>query len=114
MNVTPFASAKPYDAPLHAGVLSLRLQGMEASPSAFCSVGLSYYLPGGNARMSAGPTDKIYVVIDGELSVETGDGQQVTLGKFDSCFIPAGETREAVNKANAMVTLLVVIATPSS
>jgi quercetin dioxygenase-like cupin family protein len=112
MHVTRIADARPYDAPKHIDVAALRLQGLEATPSGFCSVGLSYYLPGGKAEMSAGPTEKIYVVLDGELVVELGDGQRSVLQAMDSCLIEPGEAREVRNETNATATLLVVMPLP--
>jgi quercetin dioxygenase-like cupin family protein len=110
MQVTHFEAAKAYEAPLHEGVACLRLQGAEATRCDFCAVGLSYYLPAGSAAMSAGPTDKIYVVLEGELTVQVEGGAPQVLGRYDSCHIAAGETREVRNTGNAVATLLVVVA----
>jgi mannose-6-phosphate isomerase-like protein (cupin superfamily) len=43
--------------------------------------------------MDAGPIEKIYVVIAGEVTVELGDGTVEVLGSLDSCLIPPGESR---------------------
>ncbi len=112
MHITRLADAQPYTAPLHAGVAALRLQGLEASPSSFCSVGLSYYLPGGCAEMSAGPQEKVYVVLEGELVVTLGDGARHVLKGLDSCLIEPGERREVRNETNTVATLLVVMPAP--
>jgi quercetin dioxygenase-like cupin family protein len=112
MKITRLSEARPYSAPKHVDVASLRLQGLEASPAGFCSVGLSYYLPGGRAEMSAGPQEKIYVVLDGELTIELGGGETAVLGRLDSCLIEAGEAREVRNETNAVATLLVVMPAP--
>lgn len=114
MRVTRLADARPYQAPKHFDVSALRLQGLEATPAGFCSVGLSYYLPGGKAEMSAGPQEKIYVVIDGELVVEIGGGEKTVLKPMDSCLIEAGESREVRNETNRTATLLVVMPLPTS
>ncbi len=42
MHLTRLADAKPYTAPKHSDVVALRLQGMEATPSGFGWLGLSY------------------------------------------------------------------------
>jgi quercetin dioxygenase-like cupin family protein len=114
MHITRLANAKPYTAPKHFDVAALRLQGLEASPSGFCSVGLSYYLPGGKAEMSAGPQEKIYVLIEGELTVALENGDRAVLKPMDSCLIAAGEAREVRNETNATATLLVIMPLPSS
>jgi quercetin dioxygenase-like cupin family protein len=111
VHLTRLADAKPYTAPLHSGVAALRLQGLEASPAAFGSLGLSYYLPGGRAEMSAGPQEKIYVLLEGELVVELGDGARHVLQPLDSCLIEPGERREVRNESNRVATLLVVMPT---
>jgi quercetin dioxygenase-like cupin family protein len=114
MRVTRLADAKPYDAPMHSDVTALRLQGLEASPAGFCSVGLSYYRPGAKAAMSAGAQEKIYVVLDGEVAVELADGQKSFLHPMDSCLIEANEAREVRNETDRMATLLVVMPLPTS
>lgn len=112
MEITRFADARRYDAPKHYDMRSLRLQGFEASASGFAWTGLSHFLPGGGAEMDSSPLEKIYVVIDGEIVVELGDGTQQTLGKFDSCFIPGGEARAIRNDGNAIATIIVVMPYP--
>lgn len=107
MEITRFRDAKPYDAPKHTDVKSLRLQGLTGQPG--CSLGYSYYLPGGRAAMDAGPKGKVYVVIEGELVVELGTGERQVLGPMDSCAITPGEAREIRNETNRIATLLVVI-----
>jgi quercetin dioxygenase-like cupin family protein len=114
MHITRLADAKPYPAPNHSDVVALRLQGAEASPAGLGSVGLSYYLPGGKAEMSAGPQEKIYVVIEGELTVELAGGEKAVLKPLDSCLIEPGEAREVRNETNAPATLLVIMTLPTS
>jgi quercetin dioxygenase-like cupin family protein len=114
MQITQLAEAKRYDAPKHFDMRSLRLQGLDASAADFAWVGLSYFLPGGGAEMDAGALGKIYVVLDGEVTIELGDGGTRALGKLDSCFIPAGEARAIRNAGNMIATMLVVMPTPKS
>jgi len=73
MQITRFTDARRYDAPNHFDMRSLRLQGFDISASRFAWVGLSHFLPQGGAAMDAGPLEKIYVVIDGQITVELGD-----------------------------------------
>jgi mannose-6-phosphate isomerase-like protein (cupin superfamily) len=111
MKVTRFPDAKPYAAPNHYDIRSLRLQGFEpGGPETFWT-GLSHFLPGGGAGPDASPLEKVYVMLAGELTVKVGDAE-VVLGPMDSCFIPGGETREVKNKANAVATMLVVMPYP--
>jgi glyoxylate utilization-related uncharacterized protein len=112
MEVTRFADALPYLAPLHHDVKSLRLQGFNASSADFAWAGLSHILPGGGADMDAGPSGRIYVVIDGEVTITLGSGEVTVLRKLDSCFIPVGEAREVSNRSNAVATMIVIMPAP--
>lgn len=112
MEITRFNEARRYDAPKHFDMRSLRLQGFEASAAKFAWTGLSRFLPGGGAEMDSSPLEKIYVVLDGEVTIELGDGSTETLGKLDSCFIPSGEARAIRNEGNAVATMLVVMPYP--
>jgi quercetin dioxygenase-like cupin family protein len=109
MQVKRLADAQRYDAPKHFDMRSLRLQGLEATPADFAWVGLSYFLPGGGAEMDAGALGKIYVVLDGEVTIDLTDGATHVLRKLDSCFIPAGEARAIRNAGNVVATMLVVM-----
>jgi quercetin dioxygenase-like cupin family protein len=114
MQITRLADAKRYDAPKHFDMRSLRLQGLEASNADFAWAGLSYFLPSGGAEMDAGALGKIYVVLEGQISITLGDGSTHVLTKLDSCFIPAGEARAVYNHGNQVATMLVVMPTPNT
>jgi quercetin dioxygenase-like cupin family protein len=112
MEVTRLADAKPYDAPKHFDMRGLRLQGFDASNTESFWVGLSNFLPGGGAEMDATALEKVYVVVDGEVTVTTDDGE-ATLGKYDSCRLAPGEARSILNKTNLPALMLVVMPYPS-
>lgn len=112
MHVKRFAEAKPYEAPNHHGVVGLRLQGFEPDGPVNQWIGLSQFLPGGGAGPDSTPVEKVYFVVDGEMTVVV-DGTETVLGRYDSCTIPAGEVREIINRTNEVVTMLVVIPYPS-
>ena len=114
MQITRLADAKRYDAPKHFDMRSLRLQGLEATGADFAWAGLSYFLPGGGADMDAGALGKIYVVLEGHISITLGDGSTHVLEKLDSCFIPAGEARAVHNHGNVVATMLVVMPSPNA
>jgi len=111
MLVKRFADAKPYEAPNHRGVAGLRLQGFEEGGPTNQWVGLSQYLPGGGAGPDSTPFEKVYVVLDGEMTIIV-DGKETVLRKLDSCTIPPNEIRELTNRQNAVCTMLVVIPYP--
>jgi quercetin dioxygenase-like cupin family protein len=112
MEITRFEDARRYDAPKHFDMRGLRLQGFDASSSSFAWTGLSHFLPGGGAEMDASPLEKIYVVLEGEVTIELGDGEKQRLARLDSCFIPGGESRAIVNEGNSMATMLVIMPYP--
>ena len=112
MQITRFTEARPYVAPNHFDVRSLRLQGFDVSAARFAWVGLSHFLPGGGAQMEASPLAKIYIVLAGEITVELGDGSKHVLRELDSCFIPGSEARAVRNECNAVATMLVVMPHP--
>ena len=75
-----------------AAVVGLRLQGFEEGGPTNQWVGLSQFLPGGGAGPDSTPFEKVYVVLDGEMTVSAGGGETV-LGRYDSCTIAPGEER---------------------
>lgn len=114
MQITRLDDAKRYDARGHYDMCAIRLQGFDASNSKFAWAGLSHFLPGGGADMNASPLEKIYVVLEGEVTIELGDGTIETLGKFDSCYIPGGESRAVRNERNVVATMLVLMPYPET
>ncbi len=112
MKVTRLNEAKTYDAKLHHSMTALRLQGLEASELESFSCSLSYFLPGGGAEWSASANEKVYVVIEGEVTILSGSSEQpveTTLGPLDSCLIGFGEARAVENRSNQPVTMLVIV-----
>jgi quercetin dioxygenase-like cupin family protein len=108
MLVKRFEEAKPYDAPNHRGVVGLRLQGFEPGGPTNQWVGYSQFLPGGGAGPDSTLFEKVYVVLDGAMTVIVG-GKETVLGEMDSCTIAPGEVRELVNRTNDVCKMLVVI-----
>ena len=111
MEVTRLQDAKPYDAPKHFDMRGLRLQGFEASGAEAFWVGLSNFLPGGGAEMDATPLEKVYVVVSGEVTITTEEGE-TTLGALDSCRLAPNEARAIVNKTNLPALMLVAMPYP--
>jgi hypothetical protein len=111
MHLKRFQDAQPYDAPNHRGVVGLRLQGFEPGGPTNQWIGLSQFLPGGGAGPDSTPFEKVYVVIEGEMTVII-DGKETVLKKFDSCTIAPGEVRVIENRTNHTCTMMVVIPYP--
>lgn len=111
MHLKRFESARPYEAPNHFACHGLRLQGFEEGGPTNQWVGHSQFLPGGGAGPDATPFEKVYVVLEGEMTVIV-DGEETVLGKYDSCTIAPGEIRKIENRRNSVCTMLVVVPYP--
>ncbi|MBI4786044.1 MAG: cupin domain-containing protein [Chloroflexi bacterium] len=111
MKVTRLAEAVKYNPPKHSDCYAMHLQHKNLGCEAPYWVGCSYYLPGGTADWDAGPLPKIYVVLEGELTM-TFDDWQVKLGPMDSIYIGPGENRQVRNDTNRVATMLVVMPYP--
>lgn len=109
MKVTRMAEAQPYAARNHSAMCAFRLQGAEATPAENFWLGYSIFLPGGGADHGAGPTEKVYVVLEGEIAV-IFEGETVVLGPMDSILIEANEARAVENRSNAVCKMLVISA----
>lgn len=99
---------KPYEAAKHFNMTALRLHGKEETGSQKFWVGLSHFLPGGGAEYSESPTEKVYFVLEGEVTVKTKE-EETVLGPWDSVYIAPDEGREILNKTNKPATMLVII-----
>jgi len=110
MQVTRYSEAPPYEAPEHYGMACLRLQGKESTETDAIWIGLSHILPGGSTSLKDASVEKIYVVVAGEVTVETPTGS-VVLGFLDSCRLAPGEARRLVNNTNAPASILLAMPT---
>lgn len=106
-----FSEAQPYEAPNHRGVVGLRLQGFEPDGPKNQWVGLSQFLPGGGAGPDSTPFEKVYVMLEGQMTMMI-NGRETVLGPLDSCTIPPGEVREIQNRTNYVCKMLVIIPYP--
>jgi len=101
----------PYSAPLHFDMKAMKLQGKEETGATKFWMGMSYFLPGGGADWAYeenSPTEKVYFVIEGEITVKSKTETYI-LRKGDSIFIGPNEGRSMINNTNQVATVLVVI-----
>jgi uncharacterized cupin superfamily protein len=108
MEVTRIAGATPYAAAKHHDVTAFRLQGFDVSDVKAFWVGLSHYEPGGRAERDASGTEKVYVAIEGEITVITDAGDAV-LGPLDSCYLSPGGARAVESRSGARASMLVMM-----
>lgn len=111
MHVTRINDAKPYEAKFHYNMAALQLQGGAESDTRHFTCGLSYFLPGGGVTRSASATEKVYVVLRGQLTVITDQGE-ATLGPLDSCLLAPDEARAIENRTTDVAAILVIVSKP--
>lgn len=111
MKVNRLADVQEYEAKGHFDMKGFRLQGFDASDCKNFHVGLSYFLPGGGTTHTATPLEKVYVGVEGELTIVTDDGEDV-LRPLDSCYLAPSEGRSIINRTNKIASILVIMPYP--
>jgi len=110
MKQVKFNEVKPYKAPLHFDCSTLKLHGTEETGAKEFWMGVTHFLPGGGAEYAYedSPIEKIYVVLDGQVTIKTKTEEYV-LNKYDSIFIAPNEGSSIINETNMPATMLVVV-----
>ena len=111
MKKVQLKDVRPYEAPKHFHMKALKLHGKEETGSQRFWVGLSHFLPGGGAEFDESPVEKIYFVLEGEVTIKTRK-EEIVLGPWDSIYIGPAEGREIINRTNRPASMLVVISYP--
>ena len=111
MYIKSLNDAKPYEAPNHQKCHSVRLAGFEDYGPKNFWVGYSQFLPGGGAGPDSSPLEKVYVIINGSLTIKV-DGNTKIANPGDTVFIPGGIEREIRNETNEVVIMNVVMPYP--
>jgi len=111
MKKVELKDVKPYDAAKHFKMTALRLHGKEETGVQKFWMGLSHFLPEGGAEYDASPTEKIYFVLEGEVTVQTKT-EEIVLRQWDSIYIGPDEGRSIINNTNKPASMLVVINYP--
>jgi len=114
MKKVELKDVKPYAAPKHFNMTALRLHGREETGAQKFWMGLSHFLPQGGAEFEASPTEKIYFVLEGEVTVITAEKQKIVLKAWDSIHIGANEGRSLINESNRPASMLVIINYPDA
>lgn len=110
MKKVEFSNVKPYKAPMHFDCTTLKLHGTEETGASKFWMGVTHFLPAGGAEYAYedSPTEKVYVVLEGEVVVKSKT-ETFVLKKWDSIFIGPNEGREIINETNMPATMLVVV-----
>lgn len=110
MKVIRVSDSAAYNPPLHHGMVALKLSDEKLTGARRFWCGLSHFLPGGGAEWAYddSPTEKLYVLLEGELTLRTRDGPQL-LRKGDVAYLAPNEGRELVNHTNYPASMLVLV-----
>ncbi|MGL5259665.1 MAG: cupin domain-containing protein [Lachnospiraceae bacterium] len=105
---------KAYDAPGHFGMTAMRIHGKEETGAEQFWVGLSTFLPGGGAEYAYedNPLEKVYYVLEGEMTVTDKEGNKYVIHKNESLSFAPNEGRHLINESNYPATMLVIINYP--
>ncbi len=103
-----------YSAAGHHGCTCMRYHGKEETGASKFWVGVSVFLPGGGAEYAYedNPLEKVYYVLEGEMTVTDKDKNEYIIHKDESISFPANEGRYLENKSNLPARMLVIINYP--
>jgi len=103
-----------YEAPGHFGMTAMRIHGKEETGAEKFWMGLSTFLPGGGAGWGYedNPLEKVYYVLEGEMTVTDKTGTEYVIRKDESLTLLPYEGRGLVNKSNSPARMLVIINYP--
>lgn len=103
-----------YDAAGHFGMTAMRIHGKEETGAEKFWVGLSTFLPGGGAEYAYedNPLEKVYYVLEGEMTVRDKNGEVYVIHKDESISFPPNEGRYLINESNLPARMLVIINYP--
>lgn len=106
---------KAYDAAGHFGMTAMRIHGKEETGAEKFWVGLSTFLPGGGAEYAYedNPLEKVYYVLEGEMTVTDKAGTKYVIHKNESISFALNEGRYLVNDSNSPAVMLVIINYPA-
>ncbi len=108
--VTKAEEARPYEAGGHYAVRPTRLHDAD-EVNGTITLGLSHFLPGGGAEMGKADKELIYFIVEGEMTVNTEDGQTHVLKEGDSIHFAPYVGRESKN-TGIVTTKMLVVACP--
>ena len=109
------AELKAYDAAGHFGMTAMRIHGKEETGAEKFWIGLSTFLPGGGAEYAYedNPLEKVYYVLEGEMTVIDKDGKKYVIHQNESISFAPNEGRDLINESNRPAAMLVIINYPA-
>ena len=105
---------KGYEAPGHFGCVAMRIHGKEETGANKFWMGVSTFLPGGGAEYAYedNSLEKVYYVLEGEMTVKSKDGEKFVIGKDETISFQPNEGRYLMNESNLPARMLVIINYP--
>lgn len=105
-----------YEAPGHFGMTAMRIHGKAETSAEKFWMGLSTFLPGGGAEWAYedNPLEKVYYVLEGEITVTDKDGKKYVVHKDESISFSPNEGRGLKNESNLPARMLVIINYPNA
>lgn len=107
---------KPYEAAGHYGCVAMRIHGKEETGATKFWIGVSTFLPGGGANYAYedNPLEKVYYILEGEMTVTDKAGKKYVIHKNESISFPPNEGRTLKNESNLPARMLVIINYPEA
>ncbi|NDZ79297.1 cupin domain-containing protein [Streptomyces sp. SID10853] len=112
IDITRLSQAQPFQPADHHGVGPVQLFGGEDYDGAVTAA-LSHYLPGGRADMSPVPTETLYIVLTGTLTIDAEDDTHA-LHPLDAVRLTASTPRSVENRTNLPASMLVIRPNPAA
>lgn len=106
---------KSYNAPGHFGCTTMRIHGKEETGAEKFWIGTTVFLPGGGAEYAYedNPNEKVYYVLEGELTITDKAGKKYVIHKDESISFAPYEGRTMSVENNLPCRILVVINYPA-
>ena len=111
-----YEELEPYFPAGHFGVTCKRYHGKDETGAQKFWIGVSTFLPGGGAEWAYedNPLEKVYYVLEGEMTVTDKDGKKYVIHKDESISFPPNEGRGLLNESNLPARMLVIINYPEA
>ena len=107
---------RPYFPSGHFVVTCKRYHGTEETGAEKFWVGISEFEPNGGAEWAYedNPLEKVYFVLEGQMTVTDKDGNKYTIGPMESISFPPNEGRFLKNETAERAKMLVIINYPDN
>jgi quercetin dioxygenase-like cupin family protein len=111
-----YEELKPYFPPGHFGVTCKRYHGKDETGASKFWIGISEFEPGGGADWAYedNPLEKVYFVLEGEMTVTDKEGTKYVIHANESISFPPNEGRGLVNETDKPAKMLVIINYPEN